>query len=164
MSSADDSDGVGPWVTVRLPDGQDLRAMVLQRRLEHDGSWWYEVVITLLERGDVHGVMKAVPAPVSFWAPSAACTPLEGEDYSLVPTTRAGHAARWLVERRVQVPGPEVPLLLVHRGDCGSLRGGREEVDPQRAWQALQRPDAAQCAVCRPERALIAELQSPRSP
>lgn len=133
--------------------------MVLERRQEHDGSWWYQVVITLLEKNDVHGVMKAVPAPVSFWAPSATCSPIEGEDYVLVPTTRAGHIARWLVERRVQAPGQEGPQLLVHRGDCGSVRSSREEVDPHRAWEVLQQPDAAQCPVCRPERALIAVLQ-----
>ncbi|WUD70462.1 hypothetical protein OG937_01425 [Streptomyces sp. NBC_00510] len=61
MTSADNSDGVGPWVTVRLPDDQDLRAMMLERRQENDGPWWYQVVITLLEKNDVHGRVRSGP-------------------------------------------------------------------------------------------------------
>lgn len=133
--------------------------MVMERRQEHDGAWWYRVAATLIEKSDVHGVMKPVPSPVEFWAPAEACTPVEGEDYTQVRTTRAGHVAQWIVERRIQVPGQEGPLLVVHRGDCGSIRGGREDATAEQAWHVLQRPDAGQCPVCRPERALIAALQ-----
>ena len=36
------------------------------------------------------GRLTAEPEPVSFWAPMAdgVCSPIEGEDYSAVPTTR----------------------------------------------------------------------------
>ncbi|MFJ5221028.1 DUF6233 domain-containing protein [Streptomyces sp. NPDC088354] len=159
MTSADDGDGIGPWVTVRLPDGQDLRAMVLERRWEPKNFWWYRVSVTLLARDALHGVMRAVPSPVEFWAPAASCSPLEGEDYTQVPTTRARHVPRWLVERRSQIPGEHGPLLLVHRGDCASIRGSREGATAQEAWQVLQRPDAGQCPVCRPEQALLAALE-----
>ncbi|MFJ4990007.1 DUF6233 domain-containing protein [Streptomyces sp. NPDC088732] len=50
-------------------------------------------------------------------------------------------------------------MLLVHRGDCASVRRSRQGVAAEEAGQVLQRPDAAQYPVCRPERALIAALQ-----
>lgn len=80
-----------PQVTVKLPDGQVLRASVRQRRQEADGSWWFLVMITLIVRFQgANGRLTAEPEPASFWAPAAdgVCTPIEGEDYSAVPTYR----------------------------------------------------------------------------
>ncbi|MFJ4851638.1 hypothetical protein [Streptomyces sp. NPDC088733] len=140
MTSKDEADGTGSGVSVRPPDGQELRAMVLERRWQQGRAWWYRVTVTLLARDDSHGVMRAVPSPVEFWASAASCSPLEGADYSHVP--------RWLVERRFQKPGEDGPLLLVHRGDCVSVRRSRQGVAAEEAWQSCSSPmpRRARCA------------------
>ncbi|MFC1428515.1 hypothetical protein ACEZCY_35675 [Streptacidiphilus sp. N1-12] len=80
-----------PQVTIRLPDGQTLRAAARERRQEADASWWMKVTVTLLVQNlTAGGRMTSEPEPVSFWAPLAGgvCSPIEGQDYSGVPTTR----------------------------------------------------------------------------
>ena len=78
-------------VSVRLPDGQCLRAALRARHQEADGSWWALVLVTLIVRYvQPDGRLTAEPEPVSFWAPMAdgVVTPIEGENYQDVPTTR----------------------------------------------------------------------------
>ncbi|MFC1435980.1 hypothetical protein ACEZDB_35645 [Streptacidiphilus sp. N1-3] len=80
-----------PQVTIRLPDGQTLRGAARERRQEADRSWWMKVTVTLLVQNlTAGGQLTSEPEPVSFWAPLAdgVCSPIEGQDYSAVPTTR----------------------------------------------------------------------------
>ena len=56
-----------------------------------DGSWWMQVAIVLIVRFQgPSGRLTAEPEPVLFWAPMAdgVVTPIEGENYSAIPTTR----------------------------------------------------------------------------
>lgn len=80
-----------PQVTIRLPDGQTLRGAARERRQESDGSWWMKVTVTLIVQNlTIGGLLTAEPEPVTFLAPLAdgVCSPIEGQDYSAVPTVR----------------------------------------------------------------------------
>ncbi|MEY9961363.1 hypothetical protein [Streptacidiphilus sp. MAP5-52] len=91
MFDRTDSGSNPPQVRIRLPDGQTLRGAARERHQEADGSWWMLATVTLIVRNlTVSGRLTAEPEPVSFWAPMAdgVVTPIEGEDYSAVPTTR----------------------------------------------------------------------------
>ncbi|MEU3459424.1 hypothetical protein ABZ721_05630 [Streptomyces sp. NPDC006733] len=98
----------GPPAVVRLPDGQCVRAMVLRRIRDADGSWWYELSVTLWARVETRrrtvDRIAGEPAPIVFLAPAAAVTPIEGQDYRGVATWR--HPATLRRTRRSQPPHP----------------------------------------------------------
>lgn len=146
----------GPLTKVTLPDGQRLYAVVVSRRCEHDGSWWYTLRIYLPSLTATRMEMVMEPAPVTFRAPSGMCEPVEGQSYGAVPTTRHGRPdGRW----RIELPwdrgdtGPDGPTRIVHRGDCRMVGAAAQPVNSLEAQIALHR-DAAPCTVCRPDRAL----------
>ncbi|TDC10813.1 hypothetical protein E1265_30765 [Streptomyces sp. 8K308] len=90
----------GPPVRLKLPDGQELLAVLRRRRLAEEGSWWYLVRLSLWgpsQRPD--GSLVAMPEPVECWAPVDACEPIPGEDYDQVPTDGIRRPPpRWLLE------------------------------------------------------------------
>jgi hypothetical protein len=142
----------GPLVEVELPDKQRLLAVVRSRLQERDGSWWYLVEIPVYVKADVHGRFVGEPSPVTFTAPAAACTPIEGEDYSDVPIERLGRTPAWYIEQRMDANAPA--RQVVHRGDCHAGHGRRQPADAHEAFTALVQDDAVACAVCHPDRVL----------
>lgn len=147
----------GPLLIVALPDGQRLYAVVLLRRQEGDGSWWYRVRTHVWSVRDVRGRRVGEPEPVEFDAPADACTPLEGQPYDTVPTEyAAGPRAPWRIEQRRMPPGEQGLAVLVHRGDCASIRDASHAATTEQAREMLARPDGGACPVCRPDRPLRA--------
>ncbi|NEA77234.1 hypothetical protein [Streptomyces sp. SID13588] len=77
--------------------------MVIRRIRDADGSWWYELNVTLWARVAVrHRTTNRItgePAPISFFAPAAAVTPVDGQNYTGVSTWR--HPATLRRARRV---------------------------------------------------------------
>lgn len=142
--------GGGPPVRLKLPDGQELQAVLLRRRQAADRSWWYLVSLPLWgpeQRPD--GSMVPALEPVECWAPASACSRIAGEDYSEVPTDRPHRRpARWLLEDAGE-------QLVVHRGDCAAV-DPEHEVRPASEEQvrAAVQAGAAPCEVCRPDRVL----------
>ncbi|WP_432051845.1 hypothetical protein [Streptomyces xiamenensis] len=152
MFDADaDSDSDGPRVTIRLPDEQLLDGALRRRRYDPGpgGGWWYMVELALwgVERGP-DGVARAMPAPVTIWAPASMCTPQPGEDYSGVPTDRPGRAATaWLIEQLPAAPAGED--LRVHRRTCAIPTGQVHPASPDLIHRAIA-AGATRCTVCAP--------------
>src|SRR5689334_21531487 len=101
---------IGPLTYVRLPDGQVVQAMVLRRIRDFDGSWWYQPNVSLWAgvetRSRAQNRLAGEPTPTQFLAPATAVTPIDGQDYSAVPTWR--HPATL---RRDHRPHPQRPRL-----------------------------------------------------
>lgn len=152
MTSRDPYAQAGPWAVVLLPDGQRLRAVVTGRTRLPDG-WWYELEAILWERVELPGGLhRAEPRPVALSAPADLVEPLEGEDYSRVPTVDETVAHPWrLVD--IEHPSRTGPKRILHRGDCAQAIGGRRLTGAE-ALDAARDPDAAPCEICRPDRAL----------
>jgi len=146
----------GPLVKVRLHDGQSLYAVVKGRRKERDGTWWYELQVHLPSASEVRGRLVDEPGPVGFFAPASRCEPIEGQPYDQVPTERHGVGPAWKVEEPVYFGPQKGPARIVHRGDCRAVRDVSRHATADQARAALQRPDAAPCDICRPDRPLNA--------
>ncbi|MEY9988155.1 hypothetical protein ABIE67_000187 [Streptomyces sp. V4I8] len=69
-------------VVVMMPDGQELRARLYERRRAAVG-WQYRVGITCWAAGSSG---RTEPAEQSVWLDARHVRPLEGGDYSRVPT------------------------------------------------------------------------------
>jgi hypothetical protein len=102
----------GPVAVVRLPDGQAVLAVVRGRRQEADGSWWYELALSLYSRAQTRdGRLRAEPESVHFLAPGTrdAVLAVPGQDYSDVPTWRHPAAVRRETRRR-RLGRPRAPM------------------------------------------------------
>jgi hypothetical protein len=116
-------------VAVRLPDDQTIRAAVRSRVQRNDGSWWYQVEITLYSTVETGIHLSAESSSVAFLAPAGACSPLPDQDYSSVPTERP-RKTPWTIELR---PGDELPDdAIVHRGSYRATPAGRRLRGPRR--------------------------------
>ncbi|QNA74177.1 hypothetical protein C8250_021710 [Streptomyces sp. So13.3] len=82
----------GPLAAVRLPDGQTVQAIVLRRIKDRDGSWWYQLTVSLWARVETRNGsgdrLSGEPAPTEFLAPAHAVSPIDGHEYSSVATWR----------------------------------------------------------------------------
>ncbi|MDJ0347090.1 DUF6233 domain-containing protein [Streptomyces sp. H10-C2] len=144
----------GPLVRVRLHDGQELYAVVMGRRKERDGSWWYRLQIHLPSAIVQRGRPVDEPAAVDFRAPASRCEPIAGQAYDTLPTERDGVGPAWKVEKPVYFGSERGPARIVHRGDCRAVRDISRPASTQQARATLAQPDAAPCPVCRPDRPL----------
>jgi hypothetical protein len=143
----------GPLVDVTLPDGQHLYAVVKSRVREPDG-WWYDLQIHVPHQSSDRGRLLALPAAVDFRAPADLCRPIDGQPYDQVPTERVGVAPAWKVEEPVYFGTERGPARIVHRGTCHASRDLARPATTEQARAVLERPDAAACEVCRPDRPL----------
>src|SRR5689334_17110672 len=79
----------GPLATVRLPNGQSVRAVALQRIKDRDGSWRYLLTVSLWARVEsrnrLHDWLTGEPAPIRFLAPAAIVTPINGQGTAPLP-------------------------------------------------------------------------------
>ncbi|GGP01119.1 hypothetical protein [Wenjunlia tyrosinilytica] len=87
--------GPGPQAVLRLPDGQSLHTTVSHRFQEADGSWWYDVEVTLWNVViDRSGIRTAEPYPITIRVAADNVSPIDGQDYRTVPTTRSHLAVK----------------------------------------------------------------------
>ncbi|MEU1377993.1 DUF6233 domain-containing protein [Streptomyces triculaminicus] len=77
-----------PQTWVRLQDGQEIIGRLHRRWQSSDGSWYYEVSITLWAHAVVHGRDVAEPADITFSAPASHVSPVPGASYKGVPVRR----------------------------------------------------------------------------
>lgn len=117
-----------PRVTVALPGGRAIPGRLSGRRRDADGRWWYEVAI-------------AVPA--------AAVRPVDGEDYSQVPTERAP-GKDWVLQP-LPFDKPGKRALVLHTVGCWAAKGRLEAVDSDMAAVFIKEKWATACEACEPE-------------
>ncbi|KAB7832517.1 DUF6233 domain-containing protein [Streptomyces mobaraensis] len=82
-----------PRVWVELPGEASVLAELLARIRQRSGEWWCEVRLDLwaqAQRSD--GTPTVEPSPTVFPVPARLVTPIEGTDYTAVPTRRPGPA------------------------------------------------------------------------
>jgi hypothetical protein len=107
-----------------------------------------------VSQGSEQGRLLTLPAAVDFRAPATLCEPIDGQAYDQVPTERRGVIPAWRVEEPVYFGTTVGPARIVHRGDCRAVRDISRPAITGQARAVLERPDAAPCPVCRPDRAL----------
>lgn len=101
---------------------------------------------------EVRGRFTAEPSPAVFSTPKATCTPIEGQDYTAVPTERPGGTPGLVHQQR---PEDDAPARWVaHRRDCHASWGGRQPAGDRQALAALAQ-DAMACPACRPNWELL---------
>jgi hypothetical protein len=141
-----------PLASVTLPDGQTVRAVVLDRRQEVDGSYWYTLELVLISKVERFGQPRAEPQPVIWQAPYPVVQPIAGEDYSAVTVRIAPTAGQvWLVEERHSATGT---VYVLHRPNCAQPTGRSDRVGLEDAAALLGHDDAVPCTVCRPDAGL----------
>ncbi|GAA0699516.1 hypothetical protein GCM10010260_83560 [Streptomyces filipinensis] len=138
-------------VAVTLPDGQQLRAHLYERRRAADG-WQYRVGITCWAAGSSG---RAEPSEHSIWLDACHVRPLPGADYSRIPT-RAVPAAggqAWTLQDLPHRPG-HAGTRLIHVIGCHP--GASITLD--QALDALRQPRTVPCHTCK------ASTSLPRAP
>jgi hypothetical protein len=121
-------DRTEPRVTVTLPGGRVVEGHLQARRQDTDGRWWYQVAIDI---------------------PATAIKPIEGQDYSRVPT-EAADTEKWVLQAlRHDTPGERA--VVVHKGDCWAAEGRTEPATRDQARIFLREGWATACEACKPE-------------
>lgn len=129
-------------VVVTLPDGQELRARLYERRRAAD-DWQYRVGIACWAVG---GSGRAQPAEHSVWLDARHLRPLDGADYSRIPTRAipAAGGQAWTLQALPHRPGyPGSRLVHV----IGCHPGTPLTLD--QALEALRQPRTAPCYICK---------------
>ncbi|MFD3808388.1 DUF6233 domain-containing protein [Streptomyces sp. NPDC058619] len=139
--------GAGARVIAVMPDGQELRASLYERRRTSAG-WEYRVGVTVWGTGS-----GGRPEPVEHrvWLGASHVRPLEGGDYSMVPTRPAGTPAAfsagrqaWTVQQLPHRPG-HPGATLIHVIGC---HPGGIPLDLDQILDALKQPRAVTCREC----------------
>ncbi|GHC44835.1 DUF6233 domain-containing protein [Streptomyces cinnamoneus] len=127
-ATARGQEGPAPQVWVELPDGQTVTAEFLARIQQPSGEWWCELRLTVWAELHLQGG-KVAPEPceVLFKAPARLVTPIDGTDYSAVPTRRPGppihdrlaaeFTGRWSLQPMPTPPGQK-PRRILHYENC----------------------------------------------
>ncbi|MEU9298655.1 DUF6233 domain-containing protein [Streptomyces sp. NPDC048266] len=146
-------------VTVIMPDGQELRAFLYERRRVAVG-WQYRVGITGWAAGSGG---RAEPAEQSVWLDARHVRPLEGGDYSQIPTlvtpTADGRQA-WTVQDLPHRPG-HPGARLIHVIGC---QPHATPLTLDQALDILRQPRTVPCRECHAATSLpaTADPQSPQ--
>ncbi|WP_331718644.1 hypothetical protein OG985_49650 (plasmid) [Streptomyces sp. NBC_00289] len=139
--------GAGARVIAVMPDGQELRASLYERR-QTSAGWEYRVGITVWGTGN-----GGRPEPVEHrvWLGADHVRPLESGDYSRVPTRPAGTPAAfaagrqaWTVQQLPHRPG-HPGATLIHVIGC---QPGGIPLDLDQTLDALKQPRAVTCREC----------------
>ena len=132
-------------VVVVLPDGQEVQACLYERRRGLPG-WQYRVGVTIWGTGG-----DSAPTPVEHlvWLEAEQVRPVEGVDYSRIPTRSpapytAGRQA-WTVQQLPHRPG-HPGAAVVHVIGC---QPGGTPLDLDQALDALRQPRTVPCHECR---------------
>lgn len=147
----------GPWARASLPGGrQSLDVLVTGRERTADGQWWYACQVLLPCRYQhPDGTVEEKAAPTDFDVSAEHITPIPGEDYSAVPTLGAVAGRQWLVTR-IRMQQIDGPAWCLHRRDCWQATGEQQRITTAEAVDLRRGQTAAECDVCRPDRALPA--------
>ncbi|MFG3000203.1 DUF6233 domain-containing protein [Streptomyces sp. NPDC048340] len=132
-------------VVVVLPDGQELRGALYERRNATAG-WQYRVGISVWGTG-ANGRLEPVEQRV--WLDAGQVRPIPGGDYSTVPTRTVAPAGlpagrqAWTVQQLPHRPGyPGASLLHVIGCQPGT------PLDLDQALDALRQPRTVACREC----------------
>jgi hypothetical protein len=127
------SESEGWPVSVVLPGGQVVEGGLLARRRDGEGRWWYRVALDV---------------------PAAAVRPVDGHDYTTVPTDTADPvpASQWVLEALPHDREGHRALIL-HRPDCWSAKGRRltPVADSKQVRVFVREKWATPCDVCTPD-------------
>ncbi|MEV4441329.1 DUF6233 domain-containing protein [Streptomyces sp. NPDC049577] len=155
-----------PAVWVELPDGQSVTAEFLAR-IRQPSGWWCELRLTVW--GELHlpsGDLVPEPCEVVFRVPAGMVTPIDGTDYSTVPTRRPGppsrdrlageFTGRWSLQR-IPTPAGQPLRRILHYETCwlGDSEPTMTLDDARRALVEGAEP----CPACGAER--LNELRHP---
>ncbi|WP_327417511.1 hypothetical protein [Streptomyces sp. NBC_01233] len=133
-------------VVVVLPDGQELRASLYERRRVPDG-WQYRVAITIWTAAS-SGHQE--PVEHTVWLDAVHVRPIEGGDYSSVPTRAATPVGRgaarqaWTIQNLPHRPG-HPGARLIHIIGCQP----GVPIDLDQALEALLQPRTVPCLQCK---------------
>lgn len=133
-------------VIVVLPDGQKLRASLYERRRVPDG-WQYRVAITLWTAAS-NGHQE--PVEHTVWLDASHVRPIEGGDYSTVPTRSPAAAGlgvarqAWTIQNLPHRPG-HPGARLIHIIGC---QPDGIPINLDQALDALQQPRTVPCHEC----------------
>ncbi|WP_420082962.1 DUF6233 domain-containing protein (plasmid) [Streptomyces sp. JL4002] len=129
-------------VNVALPDGQELRAHLYERR-RTGGGWQYRVGITCWT---TDGSGRTQPAEQSVWLDARHVRPLEGADYSRIPTHTAPADGRqaWTVQDLPHRPG-HPGARLIHVIGC---QPHATPITLEQALDILRQPRTVPCHEC----------------
>ncbi len=129
-------------VTVMMPDGQELLARLYERRRAAVG-WQYRVGITCWAVGSSG---RTEPAEQSVWLDARHVRPLEGGDYSRIPTlaTPTGGRQAWTVQDLPHRPG-HPKARLIHVIGC---QPHAAPITLDQALDILRQPRAVTCREC----------------
>lgn len=116
-----------PRVTVTLPAGV-IEGRLNARRQDADGRWWYQVTLTV---------------------PADTVHPIDGQDYSQVPTERAA-GPRWILQT-LRHDSPKQRALILHTAGCWAAEGRLTACDDTQARIFLREGWATACDVCHPD-------------
>lgn len=120
-------DTPAPRVNVTLPSGEVVEGRLHARRQDADGAWWYEVTM-----------------PV----PADTVRPIDGEDYSGVPTERAS-GQQWVLQA-LRHDSPDQRALILHKTGCWAAQGRLTPADDTQARIFLREGWATPCDACEP--------------
>ncbi|MDH6699840.1 hypothetical protein P3T26_004301 [Streptomyces sp. MAA16] len=117
-------------VEVVLPGGRVVTGRLLARQRDEDGRWWYRVAVDV---------------------PAVAVRPVDGEDYSEVPTSKGSARRQWVLEDS-RHESPEGRILILHTAGCWAPQGRLTPVtDADQVQVFLRETWARPCDVCAPE-------------
>lgn len=147
-----------PQVLLTLPDGQRIRAGLRAWTWTHR-SWMFCVAIPMWS-GTKNDWVE--PADYVVWVPAEHVEPIEGIDYSAVPTEGTGPPSdaapaapeadmrwAWTVERVWEAgPGSRPIGTIVHEYGCAKAPPGGPELTLDEALTALARAGARACKAC----------------
>ncbi|MFI8930631.1 DUF6233 domain-containing protein [Streptomyces sp. NPDC053474] len=152
-----------PPIILVTPTGQKITGRLPGRR-QTARAWLYDVGLVLWKSTGPEGTE---PAEYRQWVPAAHVKPVDGTDYSVVPTQHLRPPApppqwAWKVER--QQHRGRAPGLLVHVYDCPTAPPGGEELNLDEALTALDRSGARACTECDAAVALSYWINSRETP
>lgn len=144
-----------PPITVVLPDGQEVRGRLHERRQWPLGGWMYQVGVAMWANdGATEGVE---PREYTVWLTSEQARPVDGVSYDNVATfslPREGaqapdsHRWGWKVQRIPPRDG-RTGRVVVHVWDCADAPAGDPEMDVYEALDVLRlTTGAVPCKEC----------------
>ncbi|GAB7036077.1 DUF6233 domain-containing protein [Streptomyces sp. NPDC021749] len=147
-------DAEAPRAEVTLPDGQHLQAVVLRRRLDRSGTWWYDLAVELPDRVDDRRRGPSLGSrTVTFCAPFPLVQPIPGVSYASLDLPPPEERKRWRLSPPTRAGWADACL---HRPDCAQAGSTGGLVTDEEALAALAGHDMVTlpCPVCRPDTVL----------
>jgi hypothetical protein len=142
-----------PPIRVTLPDGQEVRGRLHERRQWPLGGWMYRVGVAMWAND---GPAESVEArEYVVWLTPDQARPVDGVSYDDVPTYRlpaevtGPDPGRWGWKVRRTPPRAGGPPVVVHIWDCPEAPAGDEELDLFAALEVMRSTaGAVACTEC----------------